>query len=171
MEEDKKCKRCVNRVLADETFKMECKYKMPQYPVEGGSECKHFESKFIEYPITVTNVENYFNNELADLYGHKCGVLVRIRPCGEEYKDKTYLGILLGEFPIGAYTLFYKNTGVLEIWPRRNPAIFVPGLRKIIYGNESWWQEIEKPEVLTDITSEEISNLWYVKLLREMAEQ
>ena len=49
-----------------------------------------------------------------------------------------------------------------------NPAIYVPELGKIIFGMESWWGIIESPEELKDISDDDISNTWYVKLLQEM---
>ena len=51
-----------------------------------------------------------------------------------------------------------------------NPAIFVPELKKIIYGCESWWGTINNQDDLSDlnISDDDIQNTWYVKLLHEM---
>ena len=34
--------------------------------------------------------------------GNKVGEWVKIRPCGEQYADKTYLGILIGDAALGS---------------------------------------------------------------------
>jgi hypothetical protein len=101
---------------------------------------------------------------------YECGTLVRVSPCDEKHKGKTYLGILLGDMPIGVLVSFNRESRKLQITPHSNPAIFVPELKKIIYGYESWWGEIESLEELQDITAEEINSLWYVQLLKEMTE-
>ena len=51
-----------------------------------------------------------------------------------------------------------------------NPAIFVPELKKIIYGYESWWGAITNKDDLSDlnISDEDIENTWYVQLLKSM---
>ena len=49
-----------------------------------------------------------------------------------------------------------------------NPAIYVPELRKIVFGCESWWGEIQSPDEIKDITDDDISNVWYVKLVKAM---
>jgi len=169
MEKLKKCERCRNgrfdlRAMPPER---KCKFEMPQFPIEDEGVCEHYDSRFIEYPLTIEGIDNHFNNRgLMSL--HECGKLVRISPCGEEYKSKTYLGILLGDLPIGAHISFNKESKKLGVYPHTNPGIFVPELGKIVYGCESWWGEIEKPEDLKDITNEEIENTWYVQLLKEM---
>ena len=76
--------------------------------------------------------------------------------------------LLLGDLPIGAFISFHHDDQKLHISPLCNPAIFVPELKKIIYGCESWWGEIESPEDFKEITSEDINNLWYVQLLKVM---
>jgi hypothetical protein len=51
-----------------------------------------------------------------------------------------------------------------------NPAIYVPELRKIIFGCGSWWSEIESPDEIKDITDDDIENCWYVRLAKMMQE-
>lgn len=96
--------------------------------------------------------------------------LVAIRPCSDEegnLNEKTYLGIHLGSLATSAAGSLDKNTKVLSIrFGRHNPAILVPDLNKIVFGYESWWSTIESEEQLQDITDEDISNTWYVKLLK-----
>lgn len=127
--------------------------------------CEKFKSKYIEYPIEVSAIENKFGDNLSF---YECGTLVKIRPCGKEYKDKTYLGIYLGDLPVNIFVSYNCESKVLSISAYRNPAIFVPELKKIVYGYESWWGEIENPDSLKDITNEEINSQWYVQLFKEM---
>jgi hypothetical protein len=164
----KKCERCRNsQVDFQDLPKRKCKFAMPQFPIEDEGACMHYDSRFIEYPLTIDGINNHFNKEgLVSLY--KCGKLVRVSPCGEEYKGNTFLGILLGDLPIGAYIGFNRESKKLEVSPATNPGIFVPEIDKIIYGCESWWGEIETPEDLKAITNEDIENTWYVQLLKGM---
>jgi hypothetical protein len=50
----------------------------------------------------------------------------------------------------------------------RNPAIYVFETKEIVYGCESWWSPLESLDDLSDISDEDIDNVWYVKLLKEM---
>lgn len=99
---------------------------------------------------------------------HSCpaGSLVKIRPCGKEYEDKTYLGIFLGDLAIDTVCRLDRKTKELDIIPHTNPAIFVPDLQKIFFGCESWWGRIGSEKELKEITVEDIENTWYVQLLK-----
>lgn len=121
--------------------------------------CDEFDSRFIQYPIEVTKID--LNSDCSsdcrsdcssDWRKREIGQFVKIKPCGDEYKDKTYLGIYLGDLPIGHSVSHNTLTGVLNIGFRKNPAILVPDLKKIIYGMESWWSIIEKEEDLKNIS-------------------
>lgn len=81
--------------------------------------------------------------------------------------DKTYLGFLLGDLPIGLYIRHSPETLELSCSTTGNPAIFAPELGKIIFGMESWWGRIKSEEELKDITDDDIENVWYVKMLKE----
>lgn len=96
------------------------------------------------------------------------GCLVAVRPCGEEYGEKTYLGIYLGELPIQILSSYNLDTGILTNSTMQNPGIFVPELRKIVYGCGSWWREIKSVDELEAITNKDIENTWYVQLLQNM---
>lgn len=98
---------------------------------------------------------------------HKSGCLVKIRPCGEEYGNKTYIGFYIGDLALGS-SLSVKDEKIQLEFSGHNPAIFVPELRKIIYGCESWWGEIKDESELKNISNEDIQNVWYVKLWKEM---
>lgn len=125
--------------------------------------CERFKSRYIEYPLTINGIEN---KEIeTDGLGHNCGCLCEIRPCGEEYEGKTYIGFYLGDLPLSIYSSFDEKTGILKNQTMNNPAIFVPELKKIIYGCESWWREISSTDDFNEISDEDINNTWYVKLL------
>lgn len=93
---------------------------------------------------------------------------VQIRPCGEEYNSKTFLGILLGDLHSPSISYSEKSKTLVVKRGIGNPAIYVPSIKKIIMGYESWWGKIEKPEDLESITNEDIDNIWYVKMIKEM---
>lgn len=130
-------------------------------------DCVDFNSRFIEYPITVSKIDTKSFLE-EGLYDKHIGKFVKIKPCAEEYKDKTFIGIFLGELPIAPRITHNNDTKILSIRTIQNPAIFVPEIKKIIYGNESWWSFIED---LSDdiITKEDIENTWYIKLLKKFS--
>lgn len=96
--------------------------------------------------------------------------LVKIRPCAEEYGNKTFLGFLIGEIALGS-SITLTDDKIQLNFSNHNPAIFVPELNKVIYGIESWWGEIESEDELKQITNEDIDNVWYVRLMRKMAEK
>lgn len=131
--------------------------------------CPKYESRFIEFPIVVNNIKVH-SCRYDDL---RVGSYVRIRLCAKEYEGKTHLGIYLGELPISNGVLYNKESKELSISPHMNPAIYVPALKKIIYGYESWWTIIPDEEFGTDkeITDELINNQWYVQLLNAMAKK
>lgn len=132
---------------------------------EDCDKCEKYDSKYIEYPITINGIENKKIEPFS--LGHEIGSLCEIRPCGEEYNNKSYVGFYLGELPIAIHTSLSKE-GILKNNTINNPAIFVPELKKIIYGCESWWREINSIEDFKGISKEEIENTWYVKLLKEL---
>lgn len=83
-------------------------------------------------------------------------------------KEKTYLGFYLGDLPIGIVSSYDEKTSILSNRTMNNPAIFVPKLRKIVYGMESWWREIKSIEDFKAISEDDIENVWYAKMLKEM---
>ena len=127
----------------------------------------------IEFPIEVNNIKPDDGRAIQDpLFGGKMGDLVKIRPCAEEYQNKTYLGFLIGDASIGTQVAYNTETKELQFRHHRNPAIFVPELGKIIYGMESWWGKIKDESELSQITDEDIDNVWYyVKALKRMQKE
>ncbi|MFH0903614.1 MAG: hypothetical protein V1854_00290 [Methanobacteriota archaeon] len=125
------------------------------------------DAKKIDPPITVQSVriEVVGFNKIPG----KCKY-VAVRPVGENPENKTYLGILLGECSIMARSVYNIEKQEIFVKDRLNPMIFVPDLMKVVLGVESWWDTIDKPEDLKQITDVDIQNVWYVKALREMTQ-
>lgn len=112
-----------------------------------------------EYPIEVHGI-NWEDGMGRDFPPR----LVQVKPCNEE---KTYVGILVGDLPLGVGITFHAESGVLTASPTHyNPAIVVPELRRIVMGAESWWSPIESEDQLTQIADEDIEGVWYVKALK-----
>ena len=141
--------------------------KVKTVTVEDCEKCEKYKSRYIEYPIEVSKINSETRNYWKD---NDCGQIVKIRPCGKEYGDRTYLGILLGDLPLTNYISYQEETKELNVSVSCNPAIFVPELKKIIFGMESWWGRIENADELKEITNDDIDNVWYVKLLKEMSD-
>lgn len=137
--------------------------KVKTVTLEDCENCEKYKSRYIEYPITVSKINQKFWEYWKD---KDCGQLVKIRPCGKEYGNKTYLGFLLGDLPFMLYITHNPETLELSCSTTGNPAIFVPELGKIIFGMESWWGRIKSEEELKDITDDDIENVWYAKMLK-----
>ena len=108
------------------------------------------------------------------LYERTCktGDLVKIRPCAPEHKNKTFLGVYIGDIATGVGATLNPKDGVLGVHPaEHNPAILVPELGKLVFGYESWWGPIKSEEELKQITNDDIANVWYVKLWKQMFEE
>lgn len=103
--------------------------------------------------------------------GADMGDWVAVRPCAKECEGKTFLGIYLGDIAIGATSFVEKATQALVVVPHSNPAIYIPDLKRVVFGCESWWGKIDSPEDLQQITDQDIQNIWYVKALKEMSEK
>lgn len=95
---------------------------------EDCEQCDRFESRYIEYPLTILDIKN--NKIDTKGLGHACGALCEVNPCGKEYEGKSYLEFFLGDLPIAICTSFSRETGVLTNSTMNNPAIFVPELKK-----------------------------------------
>jgi hypothetical protein len=114
--------------------------------------CEFFEAKTFEFPEGKPIRER-----------KETGLMVRVRLCSD---DKTYLGFLIGDAPLSS-SVSMKQDSILCTWAYYNPAILVPSLKKVVYGNESWWSVLKPGDELKDITEEEISNIWYVKAFND----
>lgn len=172
MENNSKIKRCRYALPDFEGSKLiyHCFFENSQeehicFPAECET-CKNFDSKYIEYPVIINKIEQKPIPQDKNI-----GFLVEIQPCAEEYQKKTFLGIYLGNLPISISASLNPNTQVLTTGVVTNPAIFIPELKKIIYGNESWWRKIESIEDFKKISQEDIENTWYIKLLKIMEKE
>ncbi len=122
----------------------------------------------IEFPIQVDSVD-FEESEPIGSWRKDVGSLVSIRPCAKEYDNKTFLGIYIGDIPLSLGCSYDKENRKLTAGFRfHNPAIFVPELKKVIFGMESWWGVIESEEELKEITDKTIANIPYIKILKEM---
>lgn len=131
--------------------------------------CQSFKSRYIEYPIKVEKIET--QPIKFDSWCCEMGKLVAVRPCGDEYKGKTFLGFFLGELPLTTSVSYNESQGILKVSTIGNPAMFVPELGKIIWGCGSWWNEINSKDELKQITDIDIDNVWYVKLAKALSDK
>jgi hypothetical protein len=164
-----KCERCKHEYFDFENEKSVCGLDLPQFSTETDADCNQFDSRYIEYPLTIEGIDNKFEDSYQ--MKSRCGTLVKIAPCADEYKGKTYLGILLGYFPIDNFITFGQETKILSISPHYNPAIFIPETKTVVYGCGSWWGVVNSEEELKAITKEDIENVWYVKMLKGLSEK
>lgn len=130
--------------------------------------------KPLDEPITITGFATRGTPALNEraLFGGRCGDMVSIRPVGDEYGGRTYLGVFIGEIARGVSLGRRKSDDVLVYdmgW--HNPAIFVPDLNKVIFGSASWWGLIESEEQLRQITDADIDGVWYVRALKALTER
>lgn len=91
--------------------------------------CDNYKSCYIEYPVEVSKINN--NASVKRYENEDIGKFVRILPCGNEYKGKTYLGLYLGDLPIGNSITYNEKTKELNVNFVTNPAIFVFELKKL----------------------------------------
>lgn len=171
-----KCYRCKNLKIkrVDTSLYVQCKENVTDLKavedIENFEiECDKFNSKYIEYPLVINELELDKDPAVIDGLGCKIGDLVKVRPCAEVYQNKTFLGVYLGDMDIGLNASYNPDTKVLKIYRHHNPAIFVPEIKKIIYGCGSWWGRIKDEEELRDITDNDIDSVWYMKLLKSMS--
>lgn len=128
----------------------------------------------MKFPIKVKSI-NFSEDEKfteKNKFGSGCGTMVAVRPCGEKYQGKTYLGILLGELALSTYVNFNRETGELNINPAMyNPMIFIPSANSVVFGVGSYWHKIENEYQLNDITDVDIENVWYVKAMKQLLKE
>ncbi len=123
------------------------------------------------YPITVHGI-TYSDAKPIDASRRHVGSFVAVRPCDKEFENKTFLGIYVGDVALQVAVLFHPKTGVLEArHSMLNPAIWVPDLKRIIFGAESFWGAIKSPEDLRKITDADINNVWYVQAAKALGAQ
>jgi hypothetical protein len=108
-----------------------------------------FDSRYIETPLSILNGICLHELEYSKRGMHKkedIGKFVKCRVCAD---GKTYLGIYLGEFPQTISLSYQKDDQTMDVEPGfYNPAMWVMQLNRIVWGSESYWGIIEKPEDL-----------------------
>lgn len=132
--------------------------------------CDSYKCIYIEYPIEISKINRDLDR--SPLGASKIGKFVKIRPCSDEadeHGDNTFLGLYLGELPIGIHASHNPESKELTLSYHNNPAIYVFDLKKIIFGCESWWGIIENEADLKSITDIDIDNVWYVKALKSVS--
>jgi len=124
----------------------------------------------IKFPVEISDVKGHFSRpKKGVMTGIEVGALVRIRPCAEQYKEQTFLGMYIGEIPIDVVYEREKATGVLHVRTYNNCAFYVFELSTVIFGCESWWAELkDDDDVDRMITDADIENVPYVQVLKAM---
>lgn len=121
------------------------------------------------YPRLVTGIEYPDPEGMLNAISFKrveCGAWVKIRVVDS---DKTHLGVYLGDFTSGFGGAFTKDHKLALHWSMGNPAIYVPDLKRIVRGYESWWGVVETPDDLKEITDADINDVWYVRALKDLS--
>lgn len=125
----------------------------------------------LEYPIAVHGITfsgNVLDNALSRT---KPGAWVKVRPCDEKHKGKTFLGIFLGAIALSMGCSLDPKSGILEIRKgMHNPAMWVPSINQIVFGAGSWWGEIKDPDELRQISDGDIASVPYVRALKALAD-
>lgn len=134
---------------------------------------EHEKERKSQFPMTISGIEiDETTTAMRPAWRAKNGDLVRVRPCAEEYGNKTYLGIMIGDVAQGFSGKVDPETKALKIgFSYHNPLIFIPETKTTVTGSGSWWGKIESEDDLKDITNDTIENQWYVKMLKEMKEK
>lgn len=131
---------------------------------------ERFPFREIEYPLQINGIA--WKDQIPpvwDNHRHEPGIWVKVRPVKEEYGKKTYLGVMLGSMALGVTCQQNVETGILHLsHGHHNPAMYVPDLKKVIFGAASWWAPIENEEDLSSISDADIENVWYVRALKEL---
>ena len=167
------CELCKGEKMIDNVFA--ASRRKPEDPVPEKEECfacRGTGAKVEFWPRFITGANWSDTGKVIEQYGisSEVGKFVSIRPCAEEYGDKTYLGLHLGDMATTIALGYDKSNGQIKPqFYRHNPAIFVFDLKRIIFGMESWWGEITSEEQLRKITNDDINNVWYVKALGQLS--
>ncbi len=115
-----------------------------------------------KYPLTVKSVVCDFKQKML-----RTPKPVSVRLASKE-DTKTYLGFHLGDMVMDCQAMFDPEDQDITVGFRRNPAIYVPALNRVVMGMESWWGEIESEKDLKEITDETINSQPYVQLLQQL---
>jgi hypothetical protein len=143
-------------------FKERIKKEQAIYKEYEKHTCEFYKTQFLETPFEVNNIIINDKNIKPDLK------LVKVRPCNEQYKNKTFLGILINYWYPCDENISLNNNKELKVnLGMSNPLIYIPETNTIARGYNSYWGEIKNPN-FSPITDDTINNLWYVKLADAM---
>lgn len=166
--ENEEYKKLIQQAVVEEDIdEDDAAYSDKPYDFTKSFVCENYKSKYIEYPIEVSKIN--VDTDTSGWRDRDKGKFVKIRPCNEKYGGKTYLGMYLGELPIGNIISHDPNTNELNVYYDLNPAIFVFELNEIVFGCQSWWGIIKNEKDLKSITDIDIYNIWYVKALQSLS--
>lgn len=124
--------------------------------------CKSFESKYIEFPITVNAIVN------NDIHAHettaKAGdIVLATLASDDDSKPVTHIGIYIGDFPVQITSRYNHETKTLTNASLNNPVIHVPELKKNIYGYECFWHKATKQQLMNYRDKYgDSDNAWYM---------
>jgi hypothetical protein len=125
------------------------------------------DSRTLQYPVTISGI--HFEGKLVEDWRHKANRLVRVRPCGDEFGGKTFLGLYLGEMARIVGCTHNRESGVLHIFVGgHNPSIWIPSRQQVVFGFESWWGLLESEAQLREISDETIDGVWYVQAMKSL---
>lgn len=157
-----RCARCGNHHYdVEQKFSCRLGHQDTFSMKEDRGECPDFKSRYLEFPLTVQGIE--VKECLPPL--RQVGKLVRVQLCGDE---KTYLGIYLGELVRDSFVYTRSDSQELFVMPYQNPALFVPALSRIVWGNESWWSIIRTNKDLDNISDDDFATQWYNQLINAL---
>ena len=137
----------------------------------GCEACPMFSSRHIEWPCEVAGIDYDLDDFKVREASGRIGTPVRVRPCGEGFGGRTYLGILVGDLPHLPYAKLDVDTGRLRFGAVSNPLILLPTEGKAVWGAESWWSALAPGDDLggiADIRDEEIMGAWYMRGIIDM---
>ena len=118
-----------------------------------------FKRDFVDGPAEVVKLQQ--RREISQVVLHPLRKVpreisfVRVRPANA---SDTQLGLLLGDLPLGVFSMYDQETAALHVHMRTNPAILLLS-GEVIYGAESWWQKIsleEAAKAVPEISDEAI---------------
>jgi hypothetical protein len=118
----------------------------------------------VKFPLTLDAIQPARAPRVREGVGRWC----MVRPVKD---TKTYLGVYLGDLPLSMDFYVRTSTKTLILNHHTNPALFVPDLKRVVWGVESWWGFMDRPEQLRQISDADIQNVWYVRALKDLAEQ
>lgn len=165
--------RCRHCSPMDNTYQLICTLKQigdPDTKVICKEDCEHcpgFQSRYIQYPIAVQGINVLYNTEESESR-LPIGTVVKVQPFADKYQNKTYTGIYLGELAMSVSVSYNEKTESLTVVDMPNSAIFVPALKKILWGAECRWEI--KDDTSRDPVDSGTESLWYSQLGKMMTE-